>query len=129
MAQRRFRDSVPISIEEEVRSICLTLPGVAEDQPWVGARWSVRKRTFAHVLGIEETGSQPVSILVFRASGDELAMLANAGFPYFMIGWGRNAMAMVLDDNTEWKEVRERIVDSFCVMAPEKLGAQVQSNL
>jgi hypothetical protein len=85
----------------------------------------VRKRTFAHVLGVEVDGAKPVVVLSFRSTGEELEVLRNAGHPFFVLGWGRDAMGMVLDEGTDWDEVRELITESFCVMAPKKLIARV----
>jgi hypothetical protein len=28
---------------------------------------------------------------------------------------------MVLDDHTDWDEVRELVIESYCVLAPKKL--------
>jgi hypothetical protein len=30
---------------------------------------------------------------------------------------------MVLDDDTDWEEVRELVTESYCVLAPKKLVA------
>jgi hypothetical protein len=32
---------------------------------------------------------------------------------------------MVLTDDTDWEEIRELVTESYCVMAPKKLAAQV----
>lgn len=45
--------------------------------------------------------------------------------PSFLLGWGRNAVGMVLDDDTDWDEVTEIVTESYCVLAPEKLVALV----
>jgi len=42
-----------------------------------------------------------------------------------MFGWGRNAIGMVIDDDTVWDEVAELVNESFCVLAPKKLVARV----
>ena len=34
------------------RGVCLTLPDAYEEEAWVGTRWVVRRRTFAHLLEI-----------------------------------------------------------------------------
>ena len=39
----------PPRILARVRKICLALPDVVEEQAWVGVRWTIRKRNFAHV--------------------------------------------------------------------------------
>lgn len=122
-----YLDDVAADIEAQLRDICLALPDVAEQQAWKGTRWVVRKKTFAHVLTVVRDDAEPAGdvILTFRAAPDELDVLRNAGHPFFFIGWGRDAMGMVLDDHTDWDEVRELLVESYCVLAPKKLIALV----
>lgn len=125
MTTQRYTDDVPESVETRLREICLALPDAYEQRAWKGTRWMVRKKTFANVLGIESDDSNPLVILAFRSDGDELEVLRLAGHPFFVLGWGRNAMGMVIDDHTDWDEVGELLTDSFCVMAPKKLVALV----
>ncbi len=130
-----YLDDVPEDIEAELRAICLQLPDAYEETAWKGTRWMVRKKSFAHVLGVvDETrlpgGADPRSadldvMLSFRAAPDELDVLRNAGHPFFYLGWGRDAMGMVLDADTDWDEVRELVTESFCVLAPKKLVALI----
>ncbi|MEQ1699937.1 MAG: MmcQ/YjbR family DNA-binding protein [Ilumatobacteraceae bacterium] len=121
---RRYTDDVPHDVEARLREHCLALPDVYEERAWVGTRWMVRKRTFAHVLGVElDTGAHVV--LSFRSTGEELEVLRTAGHPFFVLGWGRDAMGMVLDADTDWDEVRELLTESYCVLAPQKLIALV----
>ncbi len=84
----------------------------------------VRTRTFAHVLGIEIDGAAPVVVLSFRSEGEELEALRVAGHPYLVLGWGRDALGMVLD-GPDWGEVAELVTESFCTLAPKKLVALV----
>ena len=123
-AKRRFTDDVPDSVVAWLRTMCLALPDAYEEKAWAGTRWMVRKRTFAHVLGVEVEGSDPIVALTFRAAGEELEALRHAGHPFYFLGWGRDAMGMVLDD-PDWGEVRELVTDSFCVLAPKKLVSLV----
>lgn len=123
-ATRRYTDDVPDDVEARLREYCLALPDSYEERAWVGTRWMVRKRTFAHVLGVE-VGTGPLVVLSFRSAGDELEVLRTAGHPFFVLGWGRDAMGMVLDADTDWDEVRELLIESFCVLAPQKLIALV----
>ncbi len=120
---------------EQLRKICLALPDAYEEQAWTGRRWLVRKKTFAHVLSIEDGKPQaharavgdagPVTIVTFRSTGAELEALSHAGHPFFYAGWGRDVVGMVLDGATEWQEVAELLTESYCVLAPQKLAAQV----
>jgi YjbR len=121
---RRYTDDVPEDVENRVRELCLALPDAYEQRAWVGTRWMVRKRTFAHVLGIAFDDAEPVVVLAFRSAGEELEVLRRAGHPFVALGWGRDAIGMVLDD-PDWDEVRELVIESFCAMAPKKLIALV----
>jgi hypothetical protein len=123
--ERRYTDNVPDEIEVRLREVCLGLPDAYEERAWVGTRWMVRKRTFAHVLGVEVADAPPLVVLSFRSAGEELEILRHAGSPFFVLGWGRDALGMVLDADTDWVEVRELVIESFCVLAPKKLIALV----
>jgi hypothetical protein len=119
--RRRYNGEVPFAVEDRVRKLCLALPDAYEEQAWVGTRWRVRKRTFAHVLGVEDDGEDARVVMAFRSTGEELEVLRHGGHPFFVLGWGRDALGMVLDDDTDWDEVRELVVESFCAPAPKKL--------
>ena len=122
---RRYTDEVPEEDEARLREMCLALPDAYEERAWVGTRWMVRKRTFAHVLGVELDGVSFV-VLSFRSAGEELDVLRHAGPPFVVLGWGRDAMGMVLDADTDWHEVSELVTESYCVLAPNKLVALVE---
>jgi hypothetical protein len=125
-ASRRYTDEVPGHIEVRPRALCLDLHEAYEERAWVGTRWMVRKRTFAHVLGVEDASEGSLVVLAFRSLGEELEVLRNAGRPFLVLGWGRDAIGMVLDDTTDWDEVREVVTESYCAMAPQKLVALVE---
>jgi hypothetical protein len=114
---------VPAPALAELRSICGGLPEAYEEPAWTGTRWRIRKRTFAHVL-TRDGPNGPVTLLVFRASGPEFDVLKHAGHPFFWPGWN-NALCMVFDDATDWDEVQELVTESYCMLAPKKLVAQV----
>ena len=128
-------DDVPEEILARIRSVCLSLPGAHEQDAWVGVRWRVRGHTFAHVLTVESgrpasyakaAGTDgPALVLTFRGEAEELAALAGMGTPYFRTHWGREVGGLVIGPGTDWGEVAELLTDSYCVMAPQKLVAQV----
>lgn len=122
--QRRYTDDVPEDVETNLRTVCLALPDAYEERAWVGTRWRVRGKTFAHVLGVE-IDSVVRTVLSFRSEGEELEILRHTGHPFFVLGWGRDAMGMVLDADTDWSEVGELVTESYCVLAPKKLVALV----
>ncbi|MFC4946160.1 MmcQ/YjbR family DNA-binding protein [Pseudonocardia sp. GCM10023141] len=131
---------VPSAVLAALRAICLGLPEVHEERAWVGVRWMVRRRTFAHVLPVEEGRPQayaravgadgPLVVITFRSPAAEIAALVESGPPFFWAGWGRDVIAMVLGDGpggdpVEWSEVAELLTESYCVLAPKKLVARV----
>lgn len=122
---RRYTDEVPAAIEARVRERCLALPEAYEEPAWVGTRWKVRTRSFAQVLGVAE-GAEELVVLAFRSAGDELEALRHAGPPFLVLGWGRDAMGLALDESTDWDEVRELVIESYCLMAPKRLAALVE---
>lgn len=122
----RYLDEVPDDVEIRLRDICVALPDVTEEQAWKGTRWVVRKKTFAHVLGVQIGETDPIVVLSFRSEGEELEILRHVGHPFFVLGWGRDAMGMVIDETTDWDEVGEIVTESYCVLAPRKLTAVVR---
>ena len=126
---------VPPVFLDRVRSICLALPEAYEEQAWTGVRWRVRRRTFAHVITIDESSTSvlrrafglegEVTAVTFRAPDDELLALRQMGHPFHHAGWGRDVMMMHLDGSTDWDEVAELLTDSFCLLAPRRLVARV----
>jgi hypothetical protein len=119
-----YLDHVPPEVEARLRELCLALPESFEESAWKGVRWMVRRKTFAHVLSIDDAGSVDV-VLTFRASPDELEVLRRSGPPFRFLGWGRDAMGLTIDAGTDWEEVRELVTESYCVLAPKRLVAQV----
>ena len=121
-----------------LRSVCLVLPEVQEEQGWVGTRWVIRKKNFAHVLAIDSgwppayaraAGSDgPITVLTFRSSGPDLDALGNAGHPYFRPVWFPDIVGMVIEDDVDWAVVADLVRHSYCVMAPKKLAALVATH-
>lgn len=125
------RAEVSADVVAKLRAVCLELPEAFEEDAWVGTRWKVRTKTFAHVLRIDDgwppayaaaAGSDgPLVVLTFRAAGPELDALAKAGTPFFKPVWFPDIVGMVLGARVDWGEVQELLVESYCTVAPKKL--------
>ncbi len=87
----------------------------------MGVRWRVAGRTVAHLFG----GEDQLFRLVVRAEPREVMAFELQGPPYFRATWGRDVVGLVVDDDTDWDEGAELVVDSYCVRAPADLAAQV----
>ena len=126
---------VPLEIVDRLSDICLSLPDAYEEPAWVGVRWRIRKRTFAHVVTRAEDypGASdraggvfgPVTTLQFRAPPSEFEVLGRLGYPFFRPGWGSNVVGLVLADEVDWDEVAELLTDSYLVQAPKRLARLV----
>jgi hypothetical protein len=119
----------------QVQALCLRLPDAYEERAWVGTRWRVRTRTFAHVLLIDDgwppvyaraaATDGPVTVLTFRSSGPELDVLRGSGRPFFAPPWRGDEVGMLIEADVDWLEVAELLTESYCLLAPKALGAQV----
>ncbi|MFJ2865139.1 MmcQ/YjbR family DNA-binding protein [Kitasatospora sp. NPDC087314] len=126
---------MPPEILNRLRPICRQLPESYEEPAWIGVRWRIRTRTFAHVYSPDTdripfyaryvTAGQELVVMTFRVTVDDLLGLTADGFPFFRADWGHNVAAAVLGDHTDWTELSELITDSYREMAPKFLAARV----
>ena len=130
--------SVDLSPElvARVAGICLALPEMHEQDAWIGVRWRIRARTFAHLAHVDPSGGsvfglaarlgRPADVMTFRSSGEELEALVRCGLPFYKPDWSPHVVGMVLDDRTDWGEVGELLAESYCLVAPQKLVRLVE---
>ena len=116
----RVSTDEPPAVLDRLRSVCGVLPEAYEEPAWVGTRWRIRKRTFAH-LRTELTGAGPTTWLKFRLRGVELDAVLAAGHPFFPAGYSRDTVGVIIDDDTDWAEVAELVVESYRLFAPKRL--------
>ncbi|HEX6685591.1 MAG TPA: MmcQ/YjbR family DNA-binding protein [Candidatus Limnocylindrales bacterium] len=119
---------VPPDILDRLRAICLALPETYEEPAWIGTRWRIRQRTFAHGYAVES--AENACALTFRAPGDEFEALISGGHPFYRPGWGTDVVRMALDGDAgeiDWEEITELLTDSYCVLAPKRLAAKVST--
>jgi len=131
------RPDVLPEVVARLRHICLRLPGAGEERAWVGTRWSVRKKVFAHVLHLEAAwppayaraakSDGPADLLTFRSPAAEFNVYSFAAPPFFRPGWWPNIVGMVLDSSVDWDEVEMLVVASYRVLAPKRLLAAIDA--
>jgi hypothetical protein len=126
-------DARPVLLAAEV---ALRLPAAYEEDAWTGVRWRVRRRTFAHVVGLRHVDAaehlgisdgRTVTVIIVRSTGDERAALMALGPPY-LTSWGDDMIAVVLDDNSDWTEVAELITESYRSLAPARLVRELDAS-
>jgi hypothetical protein len=123
--------AVPPNILRPLRAICLELPEVTEEAAWVGIRWVVRRKNFAHVLMIAHgwppayakaaSSDGPICALTFRSGGREVEPLSFDDPPFFRPAWFPNIVGLALDEHADWDRIERLLVMSYRVLAPKKL--------
>jgi hypothetical protein len=112
-------------------------PGlILYEAAWVGTRWMVARKNFAHVLMIDggwppayakaARNDGPVCVLTFRLPRPMLQAPRFKRHPFFRPVWFPNIAGMVLDGDTDWDDVAALLIESYCVLAPKKLVSLVE---
>jgi hypothetical protein len=124
--------AVPRDVLSKLRLTCLDLPEACEEEAWVGTRWTVRKKNFAHALMIDggwppayaqaARNDGPVCVLTFRLPRPMVEAPRFKREPFFRPVWFPNIAGMVLDGTTDWDDVGALLVESYCVLAPKRLA-------
>ena len=82
------RPEVDEALVDRLAAVCLALPEVRQEQAWIGTRWRVRTKVFAHVVRIvgghppvyaREAGADDATVVTFRSAGVELDALGAHG--------------------------------------------------
>ena len=133
MATKPDKPDVSPEVVARLSELCLALPDAYEEEAWVGERWRIRQRTFAHVLMVEKGyppayaravgGDGPFCVMTFRSA--EADLLPETHPKFFRARRGADVAGIVIDDETDWDEIRELLTDSYCIMAPKRLAARV----
>lgn len=117
-----------------VAAVAAPLPDAYEEDAWIGVRWRIRQRTFAHVAPVDGRspaferaagGPGPYVVMTFRSDGDELDTLSRIGYPYFKPDWSPTVVGLHLTDESDWDEIAELVTESYCLLAPKKLARLV----
>ena len=127
--------AVPETVLHRLRLVCLDLPEAAEERAWIGTRWVVSKKNFAHVLMIDAghppayakaAGHDgPLCVLTFRGPRPAIDAPRFARAPFFRPPWFDNIVGMLIDATTDWDEVEDLVVQSYGLLAPKRLREKV----
>lgn len=114
---------VPPDTVERVAQLCLTMPGTTlRSDRWAHA-FEIRRKPFAWLLSALDSSGASVVSLVVDADPHERQALLSTGHPYFAAATNERRLGIVIDDRTDWTEIRELVTDSYRLLAPKKLSA------
>jgi hypothetical protein len=122
--------SVAKEIVDRLRLTCLDLPEAYEEQAWVGTRWMVSKKNFAHVLMVAEgwppayaraAGTDSGCVLTFRSPQPTVEVARFAHPPFFGAPWFPNIVGLLISATTDWEDIAELLTGSYRTLAPKKL--------
>ena len=132
---------VPPKLLVRLRAICAKLPEAYEEQAWVGTRFMIAKRNFAHVLQINAgfppayaraaQSQGPLTVLTFRATDLLCDALCAQGPRFFRAIWGTRWQTQVvglkLTGRIDWPEIEALLRESYLLLAPKKLSARASA--
>jgi hypothetical protein len=129
------RPEISPAIVAKLASICLALPEAQQEPAWVGTRWCIRKKNFAHVVGIDAgwppayaqaAGAPgPMTVLTFRVPVSRLDTPRFDRPPFFRPVWFPNIVGVTLADEVDWGDIADLVAGSYCLLAPKKLASLV----
>lgn len=109
---------------DRLRRICLALPETYEEETWGEATFRVRKKIFC-MAGGHDPAKPSASLKATRE--DQQALLAE-GEPFFLPAYVGHKGWIGVDlrsRRVDWTEMEELITDSYRLVAPKRLSAQV----
>lgn len=129
-------DDVPEHFLAQARAIALELPEATEIETWGHPTFRVRNKIFAGIGASDGQGStsfapdevdgRMITMTMKAAAGEQESLLAS-GAPFFRPRYvgQRGWIGIVIDDETDWAEVEELVLDSYCAIAPKTLAKQL----
>jgi len=111
---------------ERLRQACLALPEATEKVAWGDPTWRVGERIFAMQKGNYE-GGRPSLWLKARA-GVQPRLVQSKPERFFVPPYvgSKGWIGVYLDERTvDWDELRALIVESYRLVAPRRLAAQL----
>lgn len=121
-------DSTARSPRDRLASICEALPEVSSERV-EGERhqiFKVRNRTFAYYIE-DHHGDSEIALHCKAAPGLNVALVEHDSHRFYMppyIGHKGWIAARLAIPGTDWKEITDLVLDSYCLIAPKRLARE-----
>lgn len=108
---------------QAVRDIALAFPEATERETWGQPTFRVRDKIFVS-FGVDDDGRSQVTMKA--APGEQESLLAE-GEPFFLPQYvgAKGWIGVHVDDETDWRDIAELVVDSYREIAPRSLSERV----
>ena len=108
-----------------VRGICLALPEATEQEAWGEPTFRVRRKIFA-MFANSHHGDGRMALWCKAPLGVQEILVRSAPEKFFVPPYaGAKGWIGIVLDRTDDAEIRELVVQSYCMTAPRKLQALV----
>lgn len=111
-----------------LRKLCLKLPEAHEVEAWGEATFRVRNKIFAmHASSHNHHGAGREAVWLKAAPGEQARMIRAAPDCFFAppyvgpSGW----IGIWLDADVDWEDIADFVRDSYRLVAPKRLSAQI----
>jgi hypothetical protein len=112
---------------ERTRSLCLSLPEAFEQEAWGEPTFRVHKRIFAMYAGSERHGKGRPSLWCNAPLGVQGYLVDDRPDVFFVPPYvGVKGWIGVVIPAVDDAELRELLVQSYCMVAPKRLQARVE---
>ncbi len=108
---------------QAIRDIALGFPEATERETWGHPTFRVRDKIFVG-CGIDDEGRAQ---LTMKAAPGEQESLLSEGDPFFMPKYvgSKGWIGIRVDDETDWREIAELVIDSYREIAPKRLSVTI----
>ena len=113
-----------------LRKLCLAFPEAHEVEAWGAPTFRIRNKLFAMYSGADHHSGERNAVWCKAPPGDQELMVRMAPTRFFRppyvgpSGW----VGIYLDQDTDWKELKDLIEESYRMTAPKRLLAQLEGN-
>lgn len=120
---------MPVSPLTRLRRLCLAFPDAHEVEAWGEPTFRVRNKLFAIYSGVGHHGAGRSAVWCKARPGDQELMVRMAPGRFFRppyvgpSGW----VGVYLDAETDWKELKDLLEESYRMTAPKRLLARLES--
>lgn len=106
-----------------IRDIALAFPEATEKQTWGHPTFRVRDKIFVS-YGTDDDGH---SVVTMKAAPGEQESLLAEGDPFFSPKYvgAKGWIGVRIDEETDWREIAELVVDSYREIAPKSLSVGI----